>query len=65
MPPLESIRTRQHTDVFSVMLVIAAGFLLAAVFLTWLELSDDYDFMGTAGMVAEEEVVEEAAPPAE
>ena len=49
MPPLESTgRSRQVTDVYSVMLLVASIFLLFALALTYIELSSDYKFMGTA-----------------
>ena len=50
MPPRES--TSQRTDIYSVLLVVAAGFLFLAVALTWQELRTDYGFMGSGGAPA-------------
>ena len=67
-----AISTRKTTDVYSVMLILAFVFLLGAIALTFKELSDHYQFWGTAApgdvsAVEEEEVEEEATtpPPAE
>lgn len=59
--PRDDIRSHKPTDVYSVMLIIAMVFILGAILLTYLELDEHYDFMGSAAETAEidEEMLEE------
>jgi len=63
MPPRESISRAPRTDVYSVLLVVAAAFLALAVLITFGELKSDYDFMGSdTGGVAAPAAEETPAP---
>ena len=66
MPPRESISRAPRTDVYSVLLVVAAAFLALAVLITFGELKSDYDFMGsdTASVSAPTETEAPAPAPA-
>ncbi len=48
MPPREVIGSQKPTDIYSVILIVAAVFLLGAIVITWLELTDHYEFLGTS-----------------
>ena len=48
MPPRDLTSRPAKADVYSVLLVVSAVFLLVAVAVTVGELRSDYDFMGTA-----------------
>ena len=55
MPPREeAIRSQKYTDIYSVMLIVSAVFLLGAIAFTWHELSDHYKFMESSRAPAEE-----------
>ena len=64
MPPRESIRSPKRTDIYSILLILAAVFYLAAILIAgppWGELATDYRFWSeTAGGGT----TETATPPA-
>ncbi len=61
MPPLGSTRERPF-GIYTVLMIVAATFLLLAAMVTYTELTSDYDFMGTGGYIADEEDAGEFMP---
>jgi hypothetical protein len=65
MPPRESTSRRERTNVYSVLLVVSAAFLLLAVLITVSELRSGYHFMGTETLKVPKDGVEQPTEPTE
>ena len=51
MPRQEFTSPEPKSDIYALMMVLSAVFILAAILITYAELANDYDFYGTEGAV--------------